>query len=89
MDDARALERISGDPRARRELLWLRANEKGDQEMARGLERVDPRLVGRLRAAGLDIGNRAGESRAARRERFGRLWDECYDRHVRRLRESA
>jgi hypothetical protein len=82
MDDAHVLRNMSEDPCARRELLWLRAKEKGEDEHARDLEQVDPQITERLRAAGLDAGERSGESPAERRERYGRLWDECYALHA-------
>jgi hypothetical protein len=73
------------DDHARRELLWLRAKEEDDETSARDLERLDPELVERLRAAGADLAGRADESPSARRERFAQLWDDCYERHRRDL----
>jgi hypothetical protein len=52
---------IVADSQARRELLWLRAKEKGHDEDAADLERIDPTVVERLRAAGFDVGDRADE----------------------------
>ena len=75
------LKRIVGDAHARRELLWLRAHEKEDVAMARELEEIDPGLVERLRAAGIDFANNPDELPRDRRERFGKLFDECYRRH--------
>lgn len=88
MLDITAFERIVADDHARRELLWLRAKEKEDEETVRGLEAVDPRLVGRLLAAGADIEERSDEGKWERRERFGRVYDECYERHAERLRRG-
>ena len=82
MSEERANEAIAADDRTRRELLWLRAKEKGDEVVAHELERTDPRIVARLRCAGLDIEERDGESAQARCERFGALWDRCYLRYV-------
>lgn len=39
----------------RRELLWLRAKEKGDVWSIENLEEADPNLRARLLEAGLDI----------------------------------
>lgn len=82
MNLERAIERIVADHHARRELLWLRAKEKGDHALALDLERVDPDLVARLRRAGFDVDERHGESARARSERFGQLWDRCHARHL-------
>jgi hypothetical protein len=82
MEDARVVRSIAEDPRTRRELLWLRAKEKGEAEQARGLEEVDPLIADRLRAAGLEPAEQAGESPAQRRERDGRLWNERYALHA-------
>ena len=75
------LKRIIGDAHARRELLWLRAHEKEDVAMARELEEIDPGLVQRLKAAGVEVADKPGELPRDRRERFGQLFDECYRRH--------
>ena len=70
---ARAVELACSSDSLRRELLWLRAMEKQDEEQARDLERVDPELRSRLaevvaRADGLNPG--------AARELYGRAQDE-------------
>lgn len=70
-----ALAKIVADPRARRELLWLRSKEKVDDDGARDIERLDPDVVGRLRAAGFDVDVRPDDERRGRRERFGRMMD--------------
>ncbi len=75
------VETIVANAHARRELLWLRAHEKEDLTMARELEEIDPGLIGRLRAAGIDPTDPPDEDARDRRERFGRLWHECYRRH--------
>ncbi len=85
MDQVSALSRIVENDHARRELLWLRAMEKDDTDSARDLERVDPGIPGRLRADGVDITVHDDELPRARRERFGRLFDECFQRHAERL----
>ena len=81
MTKPRVFKQIVGNAHARRELLWLRAHEKEDVDMARELEEIDPGLVDRLRAAGVDFADRSYELPRDRRERFGQLFDECYRRH--------
>jgi hypothetical protein len=83
--DVRILEELIADPRARRELLWLRAKEKGADGDARDIERVDPDIVARLRAAGFDVDERPDDEHRGRRERFGRMMDERQEQHVKRL----
>jgi hypothetical protein len=78
----RIFEKLVADTRARRELLWLRAKEKGDEGAAADLERMDPEIISRLREAGLDLDGSPNERREARRERFGRLSDERFEHHV-------
>ena len=87
--DARIFEELVADPRARRELLWLRAKEKGDDRDAREIERVDPSVVARLRAAGFDVDVRGDDERGGRRERFGRMMDERQEQHMERLAREA
>lgn len=84
-DRIRVFERLIADPEARRELLWLRAMEKGDDGDACDIERVDPGVVARLRAAGFDIDVRPDDERRGRRERFGRMMDEREEQHMVRL----
>jgi hypothetical protein len=88
MDEDDVLEEIVADHHARRELLWLRATEKGDEDAARDLERVDPELVARLRRAGLEVDECGEESARARAELFARLWDRCHARHLASFRRS-
>jgi hypothetical protein len=80
--DLEALLRITHDAEARREFLWLRAKEKEDIATARDLERLDPGVVDRLRAAGLDVEDRPDESWRERRDRFGRLQDHHFESHA-------
>jgi hypothetical protein len=82
-----ATERICAEPKARRELLWLRAMEKEDIETVRFLERVDRSLAPRMRALvehtlppHVDL-DRPRE----RSEYFGRLYSERFAHHARRL----
>ena len=83
MDDARTLQQIATNAHSRRELLYLRALEKGDEREARSLLRVDPSIVQRLRSVGLDP-EQGGESELPRerRDRMGRLWDACWRHHA-------
>jgi hypothetical protein len=46
--DPEVLRRITEDPAARRELIWLRAMAKADYDYARDIESVDPQLKKRL-----------------------------------------
>lgn len=88
-DEMRVLERIAADGPARRELLWLRAQEKEHWDAVRDLEHSDPQITRRLRAAGADLREADGELPRERRDRFGRAWDECYARHARAARRSV
>jgi hypothetical protein len=76
---ARTLDRICRDPKARRELLWIRAKSKEDEVAARSLLAVDPGIRRRL-AREHDL-ERIDELRGReRREAFEALWDEHYAR---------
>ena len=75
------VETLVANAHARRELLWLRAREKEDLTMARELEEIDPGLLDRLRTTGVDPSDPPDEGPRDRRERFARLWHECYRRH--------
>jgi hypothetical protein len=87
--DVNIFERLMADSHARRELLWLRAKEQGDERDAREIERVDPSVVARLRAAGFDVDVRADDERGGRRERFGRMMDQRQEQHLERLAREA
>jgi hypothetical protein len=89
MDEVQVLDVIVSDVKARRELLWLRAKEKGDEATARDLVRIDPGIVDRLSVAGFDVAERDGEPRRARAERFGRLQDVCYAHHAALVRKAG
>ena len=82
-DEVELLDALCKDPDARRELLWLRAKEKEDDESLRSLERVDPTLRGRL----ADVARRveAEDDDRERSEAWGREWDERYEWHMARL----
>ena len=80
-DLASVLERIASDPAIRRELLWLRAKEKFDEETAKDLEKVEPGLRDRMAALVDDFvarGNRL-DTPAEQRDGFGRLEGERFD----------
>jgi hypothetical protein len=82
-----ALVRICDDAEARRELLWLRAMEKDDEESARDLERIDPGLLARMMPLVeeyLERGNELDGWRE-RREGYGQLHDERFRYHALRL----
>ncbi len=72
MDFALMCDLICSDPLYRRELLWLRAKEKEDEEQVADLEGVDPFIRRRLEAAGFDLEQTDGEG-------FGRLYDERWN----------
>jgi hypothetical protein len=87
--DVHIFERIVRNVDARRELLWLRAKEKEDDEAAFDLERIDPGIIERLRASGADIEERQSEGSRERRDRYGLAYDECFERHARDARAAA
>jgi hypothetical protein len=71
-----AMESIMNNVELRRELLWLRAMEKGRIEDARDMERTDPRVRERLAEVILEadwLGRRGA------RELYGREQDERVD----------
>jgi hypothetical protein len=70
---AARLARICNDDEQRREMLWLRAMEKGDEPTARDLERIDPGL--RERVADVRRSAEAVDPRSAA-ELYGRAYDE-------------
>lgn len=74
--DIQALEHVVADAEARRELLWLRAREKGDDWTIRDLKRVDPGIEERLRVAQGPFDDAAD---------FGQMYDDCLERHLRRF----
>lgn len=82
----RTLDRICRDPRERRELLWLRAKSKEDEDDARALLETDPGIRERLERR-YDIDWPEGLVGRGRREAFEALWDEHYahleERHAR------
>ena len=77
--DLRKYRRMVRDDRARRELLWLRAQEKEDRGAIESLERADPGL--RARMERMMRGTRPDliEDRRERSAAFAELWHRCYD----------
>jgi hypothetical protein len=75
----RKLRRITQDPELRRDLLWLRAQEKEDEESRASLERADPRLRERMDILLADTRPDRMEDRRARRHEFARLWQQRFD----------
>ena len=80
------IKNICRDDKARRELLWLRAMEKGDEDAVEILERSDPGLRDRMSGYEMKLEEKEVRSASARREAFGRFWDECFERHSRPAR---
>ena len=76
---AQAIQRITQDDGSRRELLWLRAVEKGDERSRRDLEEIEPGLRRRMRHARARIEAAAESDRGPT---AGRLWDEMYARLI-------
>jgi hypothetical protein len=58
------LERMAADSAIRRELLWLRAKEKEDEETARELEELEPGLRERMAELVRDLAKRRRGSRS-------------------------
>jgi hypothetical protein len=80
-DLASVLERIASDPAIRRELLWLRAKEKNDEETVKDLEEVEPGLRERMAVLVAEFvarGNRL-DTPSEQRDAYGRLQDERFD----------
>lgn len=68
------LRRICEHDQTRRELLWLRAQEKEDAESIASLERADPDLKSRMRAFMTEVRPDQIEDPRQRRQAFVRLW---------------
>jgi hypothetical protein len=73
-ESVETLERIVANGDARRELLWLRARMKNDDEALQALERTDARIEERLRLAHGAFDEETD---------FGKVYDECLERHAR------
>lgn len=86
--DVRTLDRICRDPSARRELSWLRAKSKGDEDDARALIERDPSIRERLATLYAIDWAEALRGRE-RREAFEALWDEHHARLERRFVDTS
>ena len=73
------LRRVCEQDEIRRELLWLRAQEKEDTESIESLERADPRLRERMRAFMAETRPDLIENPRQRRQAFARLWHQRFD----------
>ena len=77
---AAAIDRIARDDQSRRELLWLRAKEKGDELEARRLLARAPTVPFRLRFFHeVDLGAVDGLDAWRRGEAYGALYDAHLD----------
>jgi hypothetical protein len=86
----RALDRIARDPATRRELLWVRAMERGDAPAVASIERVDPGVADRLEPLALRILECALppadiDDPGIRRELYLRIHDERFRHHCARF----
>jgi len=72
------LRRVCEQDETRRELLWLRAQEKEDAESIESLERADPRLRERMRAFMAETRPDLIENPRQRRQAFARLWHQRF-----------
>lgn len=77
--EMRRLWRVCEQDETRRELLWLRAQEKEDAESIESLERVDPELRARMRAFMAERRPDLIEDPRQRRKAFARLWHERFE----------
>lgn len=82
-DEVELVDALCRDSDARRELLWLGAREKGDDETVRSLERADPTLTARMRPIAAPI--EADPDAWRRREAWAQAWHTRYDAHMARL----
>jgi hypothetical protein len=83
-----AYDKVVRDPRARRELIWLRAKEKDDDESVRSLERADPGLRARMRPLEETLSPHEFEISHGRREAYGRLFDQLFEHYASELATS-
>ncbi len=85
--DIAIIDTIARDESARRELLWLRAKEKGYEEVLLALVDVDPGLPERMRDVEQAI--HAGLGETERALAYSRAWDACYAKHAARFTEPG
>lgn len=88
-----ALDRIARDPASRRELLWVRAAERGDAATVASIERVDPGVASRLERLAMRVLECALppadlDDPAVRRELFLRIHDERFRHHCARFAQQ-
>jgi hypothetical protein len=69
----------------RREMLWLRAKEKGDEDTARDLESVDPTLKTRLLPIVMRIEHRHFRSSREESEAWSEEWHRRLEFHTARI----
>ena len=87
IDYASALDRIAADSHRRRELLWLLAKLKDDDETSKDLESVEPGLALHMRELVSDFSARGErlETPRERRDAFERLYRERFEHHAAEL----
>jgi hypothetical protein len=73
------LRRVYTHDGIRRELLWLRAQEKEDVESIASLERADPGLRDRMRTFMAETRPDLIEDPRHRRQAFARLWHRRFE----------
>jgi hypothetical protein len=76
------LYRICADDALRRELLWLRAQERGDDLAIELLEGADPGLRPRMRELVARYHLDLEPHRRLRREAFAQVWDRRVDQEL-------
>ena len=85
-EDLNKLRLAINNPVLRRQLLWLRAKEKGDEDSAADLVRIEPAI--REWAFALEIEGDTLPSYQQRAHWYADRWHEHYDTSVQRLRCS-
>jgi hypothetical protein len=73
------LRRVCEHDETRRELLWLRAQEKEDAQSIASLERADPGLRARMREFMAETRPDLIEDPRQRQRAFARLWHRRFD----------
>jgi hypothetical protein len=85
----KSFERVVNDAEARRELIWLRAAEKGDRETIEALEREDPDIPRRLEPLAHATWEAAGwpdvRDPRVRRELYQIMYDARLCHHMARM----
>ncbi|HEY3354205.1 MAG TPA: hypothetical protein VGQ83_13210 [Polyangia bacterium] len=84
------LDQIWGDDVGRRDLLWLRAQEKGDEQSVKLLEQADPAVRARMEAFIYETGMEPDDDDPrGRRATFNLLWHERRDEVEGAMRRRA